>query len=520
MGHLALPALQLAATFRARAHVSTGPPRRLRGRFLGAIWALLVASGALPACKASEEFVSVGDHRDRTGPPQDGAADGGDDASSAGDADGSPPGATMDAAVLGLDASLMLPEGTLILADGAILLPDGQVIDVDAALMRFEAEPDLTACAISEEDTWQAQVDIDGQGGFALVRGPTGFGLAYRSLGGTNCPQNIAVAHLPASNGFPDPQTVLAECAAITDVALASTSAGWHLSWVDNLTQSAELHVAALDSAMKVASGGRRTLTDNEHQLERKPVIEPIAGRPLLVWSALDIQADSSRLGARWLDGDGEEIELVAAAEQHNAQGLALSQVGAENAVVGWVGPEENPGVWLLRLDASGTRVDAPLQLTERVAVSSSIDFAQRGEGGAAVYSIEIDGEPQVRFRRLAADGAPIADERVIIGPPLRGQDASIAPLAGGYVIVYRALPGGSIEAPEVRMTFVSKEGDALRDAAGSVRTLPIAPATIATARTSVVVSVEGQIMLAWLDADPSSKDNALRVVRRRLDCD
>jgi hypothetical protein len=489
-------------------------------RGAGLASALVIALGALSACEGGEEFVSVGDRRDRTGAAQDGAVGDGADASAAGDAGRWPAGATLDAAVLGLDASLTLPEGTLILADGAILLPDGQIIDVDAALMRFETEPDLSACAISEEDSWQAEVDIDGEGGFALVRGPTGFGLAYRSIGGTNCDQNIAVAHLPASRGFPEPDAVLADCSAITDIALASTSAGWHLAWVDNLTRSAELHTAALDGALQIPGSGRRTLTDNDHQLERTPAIEAIDGRPLLVWSALDTQADTSRIGARWLDGDGDEFELVAAAEQHTPQGLALSQVGTESAVVGWVGPEEHAGVWLLRLDASGMRIGAPIQLTERVAVSSSLDFAQRTDGGAAVYSIEIDGEPQVRFRRLDRDGMPIADERVLIGPPLRAQDASVAPLAGGYVVVYRALPGGSIDAPEIRMTFVTKEGDAMRDAAGSVLTLPIAPATIATARTSVVVSVEGQIMLAWLDADPSSDDNALNVARRRLGCD
>jgi hypothetical protein len=32
------------------------------------------------------------------------------------------------------------------------------------------------------------------------------------------------------------------------------------------------------------------------------------------------------------------------------------------------------------------------------------------------------------------------------------------------------------------------------------------------------VLSVDGELMIAWIDGDPSGK-NALKVVRRRLDC-
>jgi hypothetical protein len=480
----------------------------------------VLAACTTTACSEDERSLTVDGDRD-------GAAHGaaaGDatiaDASASGDGSASgPAGATMDAAALDLDASLLLPEGTWILADGAILLPDGQVIDVDAALMRFEADPDLAACDVVSDDIWQAPVEIEAEGGFALVPGPTGFGLAYRSIGRATCAQNIEVAHIAASSGLPEPGAVLVECTAITDVALAWASSGWHLAWIDNFTDRAELHTATLDAQLQISGAGRRTLTDDEHELERKPVLAAIGGRPLLVWSARGMAAGPSSIRARWLDGDADSFDLVTADEEHAPQALALAQIGSESAAIGWVGPGESPGVWLLRLDADGARAGAPVQLTERVAVSSSIDIARRSDGGAAVYSIEIDGAPQVRFRRLDATGTPIADERVLIGPPLRAQDASVFALAGGYVVVYRALPGGSIDRPEIRMTFVTKEGAVIRDAAGSVLSTRIASSTIATARTSVTVSVDGQIMIGWLDADSGSGHNALHVARRRLDC-
>jgi hypothetical protein len=415
----------------------------------------------------------------------------------------------------------MLPDGTWILPDGGILLPDGQIIDVDAAIMRFTPEPDFEQCELSEDDTWEAEVTIEDEGGFSLAPGVTGFGLAYRAIGKasgtTNCAQNIEVMHIPETGAFPAAKTVLGECPVITDVSLArADSSGWQLAWVDNFTNMAELHGGSLDGAMKLGESGRRTLTDNAH-LERKPVVTRVDGRPLVAWTTS--AGNEHSISAQWLDGDATAVELVAADEGHEPQGLALSAIGPDAAAVGWVGPESNPGVWLLRLGATGARVGAPIQLTQRVAVSSSIDLVQRNDGGAAVYSIEIDGVPQVRFRRLDGNGMPVAEERIVVGPPLAAQDASIYELAAGYAVVYRALPAGAVKQPQIRMTFVSKEGTVMRDSAGSLLSFAIAPATMATARVDLVVSVEGRLMIAWLDADSDSDNNALKVVRRRLYC-
>jgi len=201
-------------------------------------------------------------------------------------------------------------------------------------------------------------------------------------------------------------------------------------------------------------------------------------------------------------------------------QGLAFAQMGQDRAAVAWVGPTDSPGVWLQKLDADSRAVGSPIQLTERVAASSSVDLATRSDGGAVIYSIEIDGIPQVRFRRLDTTGAPLASERSIIGPPFRAQGASLAPLLGGYAVAYRALPGGGgITSAEVRVTLVTKEGNVMRDPSGSLISFRIGDATVADGRTSVSVSVEGEIMVAWLDADPISGSNVLKVVRPRLNC-
>lgn len=492
-----------------------------------------IALATLCACDDGEEFVGVGHMRDRSLPGEDAGHDGGGaghggshDASLPFDGGRPPSGATMDAAALMLDASISLPDGSWILSDGAIVLPDGDIIDRETAQERYEdPEPEIPTCEIDGEDAnaFEADVEFSDEGGFVLVPGFTGFGLAYRAIGNPNgtgeCRQALHVMHIPGSSGFPEPKQALSDCATLVDVALAADGKGWLLSWVDNLSGSAELNALALGAEMSAGEGVTRQLLSDEFEaFERKPVVKDVHGRMMVAFIADETRADEYRIHTRWLDDDdAENVEVVGTSAMQQPQALALSAIGTENAAVAWVGPEENPGVWLLPLDADGASRGTPIKLTDRVAASSSVDLAHRDDGGAVIYSIEIDGRPQVRFRRLDQAGMPRDEERVIVGAPFRAQGASLFPIGGGYVVAYRALPGGSVDKPEIRLLFISREGNVMRDSAGNLPTIRLADATVASSRTQVAVSVEGQIMVAWLDA--GATHNALKVVRQRLDC-
>lgn len=432
-----------------------------------------------------------------------------------------PDGATFDAAALGLDAAIDLPLGTLILEDGAIVLPDGEVIDLDAAVERYTPEVDVSMCGIGEADMWSTPVDISDEGGFSLVPGQVGFGLAFRGGRVAGCIQTLEAMPLSSSIGFGEPRMIDTECATLTDVSLLAAGDGWRMAWVDNSAETAaELHTILLDGEMAVASGSmRERLTDNVGKQERKPVMRDVAGAPMIAWIAEDVKS-KARSVSTMVIGDGSKAHVVVPESAgQSPQALALAQMGSDAAAVAWVGPVEAPGVWLQGLDVAGATHGFPVQLTQRVAASSSVDLATRIDGGGAIYSIEIDGLPQVRFRRLDDHGNPVASERSIVGPPLRAQGASLATLGGGYAVAYRAFPGGDITSPEVRLTFVTKEGNVMRDAGGNLLSFPIGDATMAQGRTTVSVSVEGEVMVAWIDGDISTGRNVLKVVRRRLDC-
>jgi hypothetical protein len=433
-------------------------------------------------------------------------------------------GATMDAAVLGLDATLDLPMGTLILPDGAILLPDGEIIDVDAAIDRYEREIDVSTCDVAEEDTWVREVEFSDEGGFSLQPGPVGFGLAYRTSSSENCTDAVAVMRIPGLDGFEEPSTLFEDCDAVRDVGLLGVSDGFELAWVDNATGSAELHGLRLDEAMQPRDDQARIrLTENELEQEARPVLTELDGRPLLAWFSTSVSPSAQiPISTRILDGQAQALEVVAGSAGHEPRAIALAAMGDDSAVLGFIDGGPHAGVWLQRLDRDGVALGAPTQLSDRVGQSSTIDIAGRsaGGGGAVVYSTEIDGVAQVRFRRLDEQGQAIGVERTLIGPPLRAQGASLHQLGGGYAVVYRALPGGEITEPEIRLMFITKEGNLTRDGAGRLSSYSIGSSAATKSRPTVSVSVEGALMVAWADVDADTENTVLRLVRRKLACD
>jgi hypothetical protein len=266
-----------------------------------------------------------------------------------------PDGATFDAAALGLDAAIDLPLGTLILEDGAIVLPDGEVIDLDAAVERYTPEVDVSMCGIGEADMWSTPVDISDEGGFSLVPGQVGFGLAFRGGRVGGCIQTLDAMPVSSSIGFAEPRMIDTECAVLTDVTLLAAGDGWRMAWVDNSTDMAELHTILLDGEMAVASGAtRERLTDNVQKFERKPVMRDIAGAPMIAWITEDV-VSNARSVSTMVIGDGSKAHTVVPESAGQIpQAIALAQMGADAAAVAWVGPIESPGVWVQGLDVAG----------------------------------------------------------------------------------------------------------------------------------------------------------------------
>lgn len=458
-----------------------------------ALAAALVWLGYAGGCSDDTRYVSVGDGRD-------GAVGSGDAAADGGMVDGSMNGSSGNGSGHG---------GTL---------PDGAPIDGAADEDGGAKEPELDpteSCDVAEEfSSYMRAIDFANEGGFCLTTGPEGFGLAFQSKAG-----GYALNTMPVDGAgqFGKVARQFYESGShIGDVALLWNQSGWRMTWIDNLTGSNEVHTIALSDNLKAPSSAKRTtLTDND-LVESRPVMADIAGVPMLAWIATDMTGKQVRISGKRLDASSSVVDYVAKNAGHAPVSLALTRIGHAGAALGWVDEVAERGVWMQMIDDAGQPTGEPVRLSDKASAGSSLDLATRNdEGGAALYSVAIGGtNREIRFRRLDDKGAFMGQDIKIVSSPLQGMDASLARLGVGYVVAYRALPGGAVTKPEIRIMFISKEGNVQHDRLGRLMTYPIAEASGAGGRTTVRVSLDGQILVAFLDG----ADN-LRLARQRLDC-
>lgn len=470
-----------------------------------ALVGLAMASG----CGIDELFRQVD-----KGPPD--AVDGGTgegDGGRGGDGDGDGPGSG--------DGDGDRRDGGAGPGDGDGDTADGGPVDAGAVESIEDYLPQ--DCQNDGSDVWSQDVPFGDEGGHAMVPGGTGFGVAYRADDGCDLIHGTFVAStgpLPQGHGLIGADV----CTVYRDLALLRDGDRWWLSWVDNLTGSAELHARSLSADMLMA-GPIVRVTDNG-VAERRPVMADAGMGPLLAW----IEGDGERgIMVRALaDTNGDSRTIVSPGGDHRPTRLALSAMGGElGAAVAWVNEEGDRGIWVQPLTPEAEAVGSPVELTDFASAGSTVDVAARTRGGdaelggAAVYSVIVDGESaQVRFRRLDREGQPVEVERTLVGRPLRATDASITELGDGYVVAYRALPDGAeVLSPEIRLLFVTREGSVARNPSGRPVTHRVAGSAMTGGRVSVRASIEGQLLVSWLDFNPNTGQNALKMVRRRLDC-
>jgi hypothetical protein len=379
--------------------------------------------------------------------------------------------------------------------------------------------PDPTRCEVSEEDnSWFAPVPFAGEGQYSLTIGSTGFGVAYRQSDGCD---DIQVMPVQVTGDFSMPATLVEDCSKIREVSLLHVGQGWRLIWVDNSAGSNELQMMQLTEDMSSFVGDMRTrLTENELLEERRPVLTTLKDVPIAAFIAQDTVTNKYRIATVGLSGPDSVKDVVAESDERKPVNLAFRQIGDANAVVAWSDEVGLPGVWVQRTDLEANPVGDPVLVSEVASPGTTVDLAARdaeNEGGAILYSVNLGGTSEVRFRRLNALGEVLADEIKVVSGALQGRDASFARLGGGYVIAYRALPGGAITENEIRITFVSKEGILMRDAGGTLVSFKVASAGQATGRTTLRVSNDGQLLIGFIDGSASTTQ--FRVVRKRLDC-
>lgn len=414
----------------------------------------------------------------------------------------------------GLDGSLL--DGSA-RGDGASggTLPDGAPLDAaadDDAGVKAELDPTAACSVAAKYEDYSRPTDIANEGGFSLTIGPVGFGLAFKSKDPTYALNTMPVA---SAGKFGTSSRVFTN-SVFTDVALLWNTQGWRMLWIDNYAGSGEVETIGLDGNLKVRGATMRTTLTNNVLAESRPVLADIAGVPLAAWIASDMGGTQTRISGIRIDGTSKLLDFVPASAGHQPASLALTRVGKASAALAWAEQVADHGVWLQPIDDTGKPSGAPQQMSDKGSAGTSVDLATRDEtGGGAVYSVTLGGaNREVRFRRLDASGAFMGQDIKIVSAPLQGTDASLARLGGGYIVAYRALPGGTITTAGIRFLIISKEGNVQHDSYGRVISYPLADASGAGGRTTVQVSTDGEILVGFLDGNGN-----LRMARQRLDC-
>jgi len=399
-------------------------------------------------------------------------------------------------------------------------LPDATVFDAgssgDATAQDDDGGPKepfdpREDCKIVEERGELArEVTFGDEAGFAVTPGLTGFGVAYQS---DNCGA-ISVLPVASLGEYPEPNTMFTSCETVAQgVSLLYQGEGYRLRWIDNVTGSAELQGMQLPSSLAPPGNPERSSITNNLVRERTPVQASFGTNPYLAWISQDGDQRSILLQG---GAESEPQTLVAGDAEYGPTRLALAQLGDSTGALAFVSEVKKPGVYLMPLTAAGAPRAEPLQLTAAVSVGNTVDLATRTEdGGAVVYSQNLGDRHEVRFRRLSKEGALISDEIKVASFPLQGRDASVSRLGGGYLVAFRSLLADDPERAEVRVTFLTKEGNLQRDSAGNVASYVIAEASASGGRLTARVSQDGQLLVGFLDTATSQ----FRLIRKRLEC-
>jgi hypothetical protein len=296
-------------------------------------------------------------------------------------------------------------------------------------------------------------------------------------------------------------------------VSLLYQGEGYRLRWIDNATGSAELQALQLPSSLAPPANPERSAITNNLVRELAPVQASFGTNAYLAWISQDGDQRSILLQG---GAESEPRTLVAADAEYAPTRLAVAQLGDSTGALAFVSEAKKPGVYLMPLTAEGEPRAEPLQLTAAVSVGNTVDLATRLEdGGAVVYSQNLGDRQEVRFRRLNKDGALISDEIKVVSFPLQGRDASVSRLGGGYLVAFRSLLADDPERAEIRVTFLTKEGNLQRDRAGNVASYVIAETSATGGRLTARVSQDGQLLVGFLDTATSQ----FRLIRKRLEC-
>ncbi len=289
--------------------------------------------------------------------------------------------------------------------------------------------------------------------------------------------------------------------------AVTAVGTSWVVAWVDNASDAFELRTMGLGADLAPGAATVHDLTATPTLSEDNTVFLHSSAGPMLAWVEDDMAALTRVARAQRVASDGTPMGTPGTASSSGQRPgqLATGELDGGPVLIWSEGIGGSAAVYLQGITTSGGTRGARARVNTEDNADGTVDAALLPGGGAVVFGVLVEGvRREVRFREVPPDGAPTAaqPERVLAA----GTGASIARFAGGYAVSYRAPASGETPA-QVHLMLVDVNGDVLAD-------LPVLDAAADGARTTVRVSGDGQIAIAWADRAAAGTDVRAAVVR------
>lgn len=411
-----------------------------------------------------------------------------------------------------------------LMLDGNVPLPRGPGIDA-AALLPGEPPPELAGqpCAVDTNKLYTLATTMRQPEPTALAVDliNSQFGLAYLDKS-PKCLDAIFVAELHGASGLGMPEVSMAmdNCTTIDHAAITHNGDAWLLASVDARKDQRDLWVQAY--AKGAGASDPHRITTSLGQKREVALAALGTDAAVTAWVEADMASGKTALYVRLLSPQGEPMSDAVTIEESDSltfAGLALAPIGDSLIGFGYrrFDMAKRSEIVLQMLDAATGKPDRDAWvLTTDGGTFGSVDISADQDGGGVIYSIVQGTSEQLWFQRLDKTGHAAAvtsggrtggpmDPARVVGPPYNALDASLAKLPNGFAVAYRALPGGAIKTPRIRVHFIDRFGRVIGDS-------DVALAQSYGGRTAIDAAYDGRIVIAWSDQDEKGKTTTTAV--------
>ena len=355
------------------------------------------------------------------------------------------------------------------------------------------------------------------------------FALAYIDES-KDCVDAVYVAQIEGerASAKPDISFALDPCSMIDSAAIEYNGERWLLGTIDARGDARDLWIQEFDPDDKETFPAHN-VTESDEPERAFALLSLTEGDGVVAAWVEDglITGSSQRLKVRKLSAGGEPEEDVVELDQPKGStwtisGLTMAQFGANYVGLGYRRQSQDGHAELVLdvLDRQGERDRDTLVLSKDAGGYGGIDLVADEEGGGVIYSVVQGLSEQLWFQLLdvnahvakvnngVTSGGAMEALRVV-GPPYKANDASLAKLPNGYAVAYRALPGGDLDAPRIRVHFLDRFGRILAKS-------DVAHAEPTGGRTAIKSAYDGRVVVGWSDQDAAGKTTMTAV---RLPC-